>query len=204
MTNEPTFVSNRPAAERRTVSYIRMEDGTAEDYALLSELNAPFRAATADRVLAYLPLLRNSTEGDQVDRYVHSLQAASRALRDGAEDELVVAALLHDIGDLLAPENHSEFAASILQPYVSRTTHWIIEHHGIFQGYYYFHHTGKDRNAREQFRGHPAFEKTAEFCAKWDQTAFDPNYDTLPLATFEPIVRRIFARAPWSAEGPSF
>jgi predicted HD phosphohydrolase len=184
------------------VSYIRMEDGTAEDYALVGELAKPFIAATVERVLAYLPQLRHSYEGDQVDRYEHSLQTATRAFRDGADDETVTAALLHDIGDMLAPENHSDFAAALLQPYVSRTTHWVVQHHGIFQGYYYFHHYGKDRNTREQFRGHPAFEKTLEFCAKWDQAAFDPNYDTMPLSAFEPILRRVFARPAWSVEGP--
>ena len=194
-------MSNR-LAQKRTVSYIRMEDGTAEDYALVAELAKPFIAATADRVLAYLPQLRFSYEGDRVDRYEHSLQTATRAFRDGADEETVTAALLHDIGDMLAPENHSDFAAALLQPYVSRTTHWIVKHHGIFQGYYYFHHYGKDRNVREQFRGHPAFEKTIEFCSKWDQMAFDPSYDTMPLKEFEPIVRRVFARPAWSAEGP--
>jgi len=195
-------MSNRVAPAKRTVSYIRMEDGTAEDYALVGELAKPFIAATVERVLAYLPQLRHSYEGDQVDRYEHSLQTATRAFRDGADDETVTAALLHDIGDILAPENHSDFAAALLQPYVSRTTHWVVQHHGIFQGYYYFHHYGKDRNAREQFRGHPAFEKTLEFCAKWDQAAFDPNYDTMPLSAFEPILRRVFARPAWSVEGP--
>ncbi len=189
-------------AQKRTVSYIRMEDGTAEDYALVKELAKPFIAGTADRVLAYFPQLHHSYEGDKLDRYEHSLQTATRAFRDGADEETVTAALLHDIGDMLAPENHSDFAAALLQPYVSRTTHWIVKHHGIFQGYYYFHHYGKDRNAREQFRGHPAFEKTIEFCSKWDQMAFDPSYDTMPLSAFEPIVRRVFARAPWGAEGP--
>ncbi len=189
-------------AQKRTVSYIRMEDGTAEDYALVAELAKPFIAGTADRVLAYFPQLHHSYEGDKLDRYEHSLQTATRAFRDGADEETVTAALLHDIGDMLAPENHSDFAAALLQPYVSRTTHWIVKHHGIFQGYYYFHHYGKDRNAREQFRGHPAFEKTIEFCSKWDQMAFDPSYDTMPLSAFEPIVRRVFARPAWSAEGP--
>jgi predicted HD phosphohydrolase len=188
-------------AQKRKVSYIRMEDGTAEDYALVKELAKPFIAATADRVLGYLPQLRFSYEGDKVDRYEHSLQTATRAYRDGADEETVVAALLHDIGDMLAPENHSEFAAALIQPYVSRTTHWVVKHHGIFQGYYYFHHYGKDRNARDRFRGHPAFERTMEFCAKWDQVAFDPTYDTMPLGAFEPIVRRVFARPAWSAEG---
>jgi len=194
-------MSNR-LAQKRTVSYIRMEDGTAEDYALVAELAKPFIVGTADRVLGYLPQLRFSYEGDQVDRYEHSLQTATRAFRGGADEETVTAALLHDIGDMLAPENHSDFAAALLQPYVSRTTHWIVKHHGIFQGYYYFHHYGKDRNAREQFRGHPAFEKTIEFCSKWDQMAFDPGYDTMPVSAFEPIVRRVFARPAWSAEGP--
>jgi len=194
-------MSNR-LAQKRTVSYIRMEDGTAEDYALVAELAKPFIVGTADRVLGYLPQLRFSYEGDQVHRYEHSLQTATRAFRGDADEETVTAALLHDIGDMLAPENHSDFAAALLQPYVSRTTHWIVKHHGIFQGYYYFHHYGKDRNAREQFRGHPAFEKTIEFCSKWDQMAFDPGYDTMPVSAFEPIVRRVFARPAWSAEGP--
>ena len=142
-------MSSRAAPAKRTVSYIRMEDGTADDYALVGELAKPFIAATVDRVLAYLPQLRHSYEGDRVDRYEHSLQTATRAFRDGADDETVTAALLHDIGDMLAPENHSDFAAALLQPYVSRTTHWVVKHHGIFQGYYYFHHYGKDRNARQ-------------------------------------------------------
>ena len=196
-------MSDRLAPVKRIASYIRMDEGTAEDYALVGELATPFIAATADRVLAYLPQLRHSYEGEQVDRYEHSLQTATRALRDGADDERVTAALLHDIGDMLAPENHSDFAAALLQPYVSRTTHWVVKHHGIFQGYYYFHHYGNDRNARERFRGHPAFEKTVEFCAKWDQMAFDPNYDTMPLQVFEPILRRVFARPAWSAGGSS-
>ncbi|MFK4495989.1 putative HD phosphohydrolase [Bradyrhizobium japonicum] len=197
-------MNDKPAIlpTRRTVSYTKMEDGTAEDTALIMEVGKPFAAAAADRVLAYLPTLRHSFDAEQVDRYVHSLQTASRALRDDAEDELVVAALLHDIGDLLAPHNHSELAADILQPYVSRTTHWIVKHHGLFQTYYYNHHLGKDRNARDQFRGHPAFQATVDFCHRWDQMSFDPNYDTLPLEAFEPAVRRVFARPAWSAEGP--
>jgi predicted HD phosphohydrolase len=195
-------MSQEASSKRRVVSYTKLEDCTAEDIALEAELAMPFVATIADRVLAYLPELRNSYQSEQVDRYVHSLQTASRALRDDAGDELVVAALVHDIGDLLATINHSEFAAALLQPYVSRTTHWIVKHHGIFQGYYCWHHTGRDRNTRDQFRGHPAFQATVDFCHKWDQTSFDPNYDTLPLEAFEPAVRRVFARTPWSAEGP--
>lgn len=184
---------------KRVVSYTRMEDGTREDYLLLKALHETFRGATVDRVLRSVEELRESYSGDQVDRYEHSLQTASRAFRDGADDETVVAALLHDIGDMLAPENHGELAGAVLQPYVSPATHWIVVHHGVFQGYYYFHHYGMDRNEREKFRGHPAFERTVEFCAKWDQAAFDPHYDTLPLAAFEPAVRRVFAREPWAS-----
>ncbi len=183
---------------KQVVSYIRMEDGTAEDYALLRDLAEPFRKGTADRVLRALEPLHDSYPGDQVDRYEHSLQTATRAFRDGADDETVVAALLHDIGDVLAPDNHADYAASVLKPYVSQGTYWMILQHGVFQGYYYFHHYGKDRNEREKFRGHPMFERTVEFCAKWDQMAFDPNYDTMPLTAFEPAVHRIFARAPWT------
>jgi predicted HD phosphohydrolase len=181
-----------------TVSYTRMEDGTAEDYRLLRELGRKYSATTADRILNYLPTLKNGAPGLQIDGYQHLLQTATRALRDGADEETVVAALLHDIGESLAPENHSEFAASILQPYVRASTHWMIAHHGIFQGYYYFHYWGRDRNERDRFRGHPDFERTARFCARWDQTSFDPAYDTMPLAAFEPMVRQIFAREPWS------
>lgn len=184
---------------KRIVSYIRMEDGTEEDYALLRDLAEPFRKGTADRVLRALEPLHNSYPGDQVDRYEHSLQTATRAFRDGADDETVVAALLHDIGDVLAPDNHADYAASVLKPYVSQGTTWMILQHGIFQGYYYFHHYGKDRNEREKFRGHPMFERTVEFCAKWDQMAFDPSYDTMPLRAFEPAVHRIFDREPWTA-----
>jgi predicted HD phosphohydrolase len=183
---------------RGTVSYTRMEDGTAEDYRLLRELGRQYSEGTADRILNYLPTLKTGALGQQIDGYQHLLQTATRAYREGADEETVVAALLHDIGESLAPENHSEFAASILQPYVRSSTHWMIAHHGIFQGYYYFHHWGRDRNERDRFRGHPDFERTVCFCARWDQTSFDPAYDTMPLAAFEPMVRRIFAREPWS------
>ncbi len=183
--------------KRRVATYTRMEDGTQEDYLLLREHNKPLLNQVADRALTLLEALQESSPGNLIDRYQHSLQTATRAFRDGAEEEVVVAALLHDIGDTLAPANHAQLAAAILKPYVSPSTHWIIEHHGIFQGYYFWHHLGADRNAREKFRGHPYFDLTVEFCHKWDQESFDPNYDTLPLSFFEPMVRRIFAREPF-------
>lgn len=177
-----------------TIEFTRMDAGTKEEYELLDRHYRSFSDGSPDRVLAHLHLLAGDKLGYRIDRFQHSLQTASRAQRDGADEEMVVAALLHDIGDTIAAENHSELSASVLQPYVSAATHWIIKHHGVFQGYYYFHHMGGDRNARDRFRGHPLFQATADFCQRWDQMSFDPDYDTLPLAHFEPAVRRIFAR----------
>lgn len=180
-----------------SVSFTRMDQGTAEDYALVGRLIAAHtRANLAENLLGTLKLMQGPKLGYRIDRYQHSLQTATRALRDGADEETVVVALLHDIGDVLAPDNHSQYAAAVLRPYVSEENHWLVLHHGIFQGYYYFHHQGQDRNARDRFRGHPCFEKTAEFCERWDQVSFDPDYDAEPLDTFEPMVRRLFARAP--------
>ena len=179
------------------VEFTRMDQGTEEEYQFLDRLYRTFSAELPDRVIAHLNLLKGDRLGYKIDRFQHSLQTATRAQRDGADEETVVAALLHDIGDTISPDNHSELGASVLQPYVSAKTHWIIKHHGLFQGYYYFHHCGGDRNARDIYRGHSMFEPTAEFCAKWDQSSFDPAYDTMPFEAFEPALRRIFARAPF-------
>jgi predicted HD phosphohydrolase len=180
-----------------TVSFIAMADGTAEDYALLDRCEERFMTGLVDRVLDHLKLLQESYGGYKIDRYHHSLQTATRAQRAGADEETIVAALLHDIGDTIAPSAHGPMAAAVLSHYVSPETAWMVEKHPIFQGYHYFHHYGLDRNQREKFRGHPAFERTCRFCDEWDQTAFDPNYDTLPLDTFTPLVRRIFATPRW-------
>ena len=142
--------------------------------------------------------LNNSLEGYQITRLEHSLQTATRALNDKAEDEMIVGALLHDIGDELAPSNHSEYAATIIKPYVSEKTHWIIEKHGIFQMYYYAHHLGFNKNERDKYKGHEYYSATAEFCEKWDQSSFDPNYKSLTLKDFEPYIRKIFSRNPYS------
>ena len=186
-------------ARPRQVTFTRMDAGTADDYALLDELAAPYIAGTGQRVLSYLERLSGGLAGYQVDRYEHSLQTASRALRGGECEEMVVAALLHDIGDDLAPENHSELGAAVLRPYVARHTYWLVLQHGLFQGYHYFDKIGQDPAARERHRGHPAFEATVRFCADYDQTSFDPDYDTLPIDRFVPMVERIFARPPWGA-----
>lgn len=179
--------------------FTRIDQSTREDWEIIIRCELSQLAALADRVLA---LLRRLGEGEQpyrVTRMEHSLQTATRALRDGAEEEMVVAALLHDIGDEYAPENHAVFAASILKPYVSKRTHWIVEQHDVFQGAYYWDKVGLDPNKREQFRGHEWFEACEAFCRDWDCPSFDPDYDSLPLEHFEPMVRRVFARDPYAA-----
>lgn len=178
----------------RRARFTNQKDGTLEDWQIIVEHSKPFNAALPGRVLDHLRMLEGDCGGFGVDRLTHSLQTATRAQRDGRDEEYVVCALLHDIGDTLGSYNHADIAAAILQPFVSPENHWIVAHHAIFQGYYFFHFLGLDRNMREQFRGHPQYVATAEFCAKYDAPAFDPAYDTLPLEFFEPMVRRVFAQ----------
>lgn len=171
-----------------------MEEGTQEDWSIIARDYVGFAQGLPDRVLAHLKLLDGDFGGFPIDRLTHSLQTATRAHRDGRPESYVVMALLHDIGDTLGSYNHPEVAAAILQPFVSEEEHWICRNHGAFQGYYYFHYLGIDRNVREKHRDNPHFDACAEFCAKYDQAAFDPDYDTLPLDFFEPMLRRVMAR----------
>ena len=171
-----------------------MTESTAEDWAAISRANAGHQSGHIDRILRHFLELDEDAGGFAVTRVEHSLQTATRAHRDGRDEEYVVCALLHDIGDLLLPASHAEMGAAILKPYVSDRNHWMLAHHGIFQGYYFFHHLGLDRDMREEFRGHPDFEYTARFCHLYDQSAFDPAYDSMPLDAFEPMVRRVMAR----------
>ena len=194
----PPMATPSPARGDPVVRFTRMEDGTREDYELLSRLEDDFAAETAGRVLAHLRQLSGSVGGYRVDRLEHSLQSATRAHRDGADEEMVVAALLHDIDDLLAPHSHGELAALLLRPFVTERTHWIVRHHGLFQLVYYAHHLGRDRNARDRYRDHPWYQDAVDFCHRWDQSSVDPDYESLPLEFFEPMVRRIFAREPFS------
>jgi len=180
----------------KIVSFRRMADGTREDYLLLDESERRYAESLGERVLESLKKLDHSLFGYPVTRLQHSLQTATRAARDGADEEMITAALLHDIGDELAPYNHSEMAAAILRPYVRPEVAWIVEHHGLFQNYYYVHHLGGDRHARERLRDHPWYDACVHFCAAWDQCSFDPDYPHEHLEYFEPLVRRIFARAP--------
>ena len=176
-----------------------MKNGTKEDYLLLDKHEKDFASKTADRILRFMSNLTETLEGYQVSRLEHSLQSATRAHRNGESEEMVVACLLHDIGDELAPMNHAEYAATILKPYVSEKTHWIIEKHGEFQMYYYAHHLGGDKNSRDKYKDHKYFQDTVDFCEKYDQNSFDPKYESLPLEFFTPIVKKIFSRKPYSS-----
>jgi predicted HD phosphohydrolase len=176
-----------------TVSFTRMADGTAEDYALLARYEEQYLQGLPGRLLDALDRLKGSFGGYRVTRYEHSLQSATRALRDGKPEEYVVACLLHDIGDDLAPWTHDEMVATILRPFVDPAITWMIGHHGAFQLHYYGAFTGEDPNTRERWRDHPCYEATVEFCERYDQNCFDPDYDTLPVEDFEPRVRRVFS-----------
>jgi predicted HD phosphohydrolase len=171
-----------------------MEESTAAHWQAVATHFVAYSSGHAVRVLAHLKLLDGDYGGFPIDRLQHSLQCATRAHRAGEGETYVVAALLHDIGDTLGSYNHPDIAAAILKPFVDEKTHWIVEHHGIFQGYYFFHHLGMNRDMREAFRGHAHFEDTARFCELYDQSAFDPSYENAPLETFEPMVRRVLSR----------
>ena len=179
------------------VSFTQMKDGTKEEYEFLTAHEVEYTKGTADRLLNALVSLDESLSGYQITRLGHSVQSATRAYRDGADVDWIVSALLHDIGDIYAPYNHDEYAAAILKPFVREQCTWVVEKHGDFQMLYYGHHVGGDKHKREQYRGHPFFDDCAEFCERWDQASFDPNYDTLPIEHFADRVREVFARKPY-------
>lgn len=180
--------------EAPRATFRSMDEGTAADWQVIGSHFFPYASGVADRILDHLRLLDGDYGGFPVDRLQHSLQTATRAHRAGETEDYVVTALLHDIGDTLGSYNHPDIAAAIVKPFVSEELHWITEKHGIFQGYYFFHHLGLDREMREAFRGHAHFEATARFCELYDQSSFDPEYDSAPLDFFVPMVKRVFAR----------
>jgi predicted HD phosphohydrolase len=179
----------------KTVSFTQMKDGTREDYELLAEAERPYHALTPERIMAELKRQDEDTlSGYKITRMQHGLQAATRARRDGADIDWVVGALLHDIGDGLAPQNHDRFSAEVIRPFVRDEVAWVVEHHGIFQMLYYGRHYGWDENARDVFKDHIHFRACADFCERWDQSSFDPDYEMDPLESFEPLVRQVFSR----------
>lgn len=176
------------------VKFTAMKDGDAKDYAMLDLHERDYAAGTADRLLAALVELDESLSGYQVTRLGHSLQAATRAWRAGADTDWVVAALLHDIGDIYAPFNHDEYAAAVLKPFVREQVTWVVEKHGDFQRLYYAHHVGGDRHARDRYQDHAYYQDCADFCEFWDQSSFDPDYPMMAVEDFAPLVRAVFAR----------
>lgn len=179
------------------VKFTAMKDGDKEDYDLLHPLEVEYASGTAERLLTALVSLDESLSGYQITRLGHSLQSATRAERDGADTDWIVSALLHDIGDIFAPYNHDEYAATILKPFVREQCTWVVEKHGDFQMLYYGHHVGGNQHKREQYRGHAYFDDCAAFCERWDQASFDPGYDTLPIEHFAARVHEVFAREPY-------
>ena len=178
----------------KQATFSEMKNGTAEDYAIIGEHGSKFANELPNRILAHLDLLRGDTGGFAVDRFTHSIQTATRAHRDGKDEEYVVCALLHDIGDTIASANHADLAATMLEPFVSEKNYWIVKHHGIFQGYYFFEHLGLDKNMRDQFKGHEFWNDCAEFCSKYDQNSFDPEYENMDIKEFIPMVQNVFAK----------
>lgn len=181
-------------------AWTRMEDATKEDFLSVMDYEDDFNAGLVDRLLDALRSLDEDWTPYPINRYQHSLQSATLAHEDGADEELIVAALLHDIGDTLSPYNHGELVAAIIKPYVSEKTRWIVQHHCVFQGHYYNHHLGGDRLAREKYKNDPYYDDCVYFCHNYDQNAFDPDYPSKSLEFFEPMLRRIFSKKPGHLE----
>ena len=182
------------------VKFTAMADGDREDYEFLHPLEVEYAKGTAERLLKALVSLDESLSGYQITRLGHSLQSATRAERDGADIDWIVSALLHDIGDIFAPYNHDEYAAAILRPFVREQCTWVVEKHGDFQMVYYGHHVGADPEKRQAYAGHVYFDDCVDFCARWDQASFDPDYDTLPIEHFADRVHEVFARNPYDPD----
>ncbi|MFT7503924.1 MAG: putative HD phosphohydrolase [Gammaproteobacteria bacterium] len=193
---EHTMADTAKATETpERTSFKSFEESTAQDWAIIAPQLSVTQGLVADRVINLLSELGEDYGGFPVNRLEHSLQTATRAERDGKDDEYVFCALIHDIGDTLSPFNHPSIAAGIVKPFVSEANHFMVKHHGEFQGYYFWHHLGMDKDAREKFRDSEFFDHTEEFCAKYDQTAFDADYVSNPLEHYEPLIRQILRSA---------
>lgn len=180
--------------EKQRASYKSMAESTKKDWEIIGNYATGFNADLPNRILDHLKMLKDDHGGFAVDRLEHSLQTATRAYKDNRDEEYVVCSLLHDMGDILGSYNHAEIGAAILKPFVSEKNHWMLNHHGIFQGYYFFEHLGLDKDMREQYRGHEHFEYTAQFCHLYDQSAFDKDYESMSLEDFEPMVQRVLEK----------
>ena len=181
-------------SEQPIATYVRMDEGTREDYAIMGSYQAANLAALPDRLMRMLVEFGDKDDGSPLDGYAHSLQSASLAFDDGGDDEMVFAALLHDIGQVVSEHNHSDVAAAILKPFLSERLHWVVQHHGMFQGYYYFDKIDWDPNARDIYKDSPYYQDCVNFCERYDQVAFRGDYATKPLTFFEPMVRRMVSK----------
>ncbi len=186
-----TDTAANPETTESRPTFKSFEESTKEDWEQIIPHLAVSQAMVADRVINLMEALEHDHGGFPVHRLEHSLQTATRAERDGQDDEYVFCALIHDIGDTLSPYDHPAIAASIVKPHVSPANHWMVQNHGVFQGYYFWDYIGLDSQAREEFRGHEFFDHTEEFCAKYDQLAFDDSYKSNPLEHYIPLIREI-------------
>ena len=185
----------------KKVKFTEMKDGDKEDYLLLKELEKSYVSMTSDRIIEELKRQGTiSLEGYQITRLEHGLQSGTRAFRDGADIDWIIGALLHDIGDGLAPQNHDRMSAEVIRPFVREEVSWVVEHHGIFQMIYYAHHYGWDKDARDRFKDHPCFDMCSKFCERWDQKSFDPDYPSKTIEYFEPMVEEVFSRKAFSPQ----
>lgn len=189
-----TDIAEAPVHDLPRASFTSFAESTKEDWAVIIPQLATTQSYVAPRVIDMMRALEIDHGGFPVNRLEHSLQTATRAERDGRDNEYVLCALLHDIGDTLSPYNHPAIAAAILKPFVSPANYFLLENHGIFQGYYFWDYIGLNGNAREKFRGHEYFDYTEEFCAKYDQTAFDADYKSEPLEHYIPLINEFLAK----------
>ena len=196
--HDPSHFSPLLQPDWQFVEKAAMRDFTPQDWEVINRQRRPYyQQEQARQVLRMLAASEHDASfGYMVNNYRHSLQSATMALRDGLDEEDVVVCLLHDIGFVVCPDTHGDFAASLLAPYVSERNHWMLQRHPVFQQLHAPHLPGCDRHARERWRGHPHFEWAATFVEKYDQAAADPDYDCAPLSVFEPMVYRLFARPP--------
>ena len=192
------IISRRPVSMKQ-VKFVQMKDGDKEDYEFLIKHEVEHTKGTANRLIKALVELDEGLSGYKITRLGHSLQSATRAWHDGADIDWIVSALLHDIGDIYAPYNHDEYAASILRPFVREQCSWVVEKHGIFQMIYYGEHVGSNPHKRDKYIENIYFKDCSDFCEFWDQKSFDPDYDTKPIGFFIPLVREVFSRKPYDS-----
>src|SRR5664280_1304062 len=176
-----------------TTSFISMDVSTGDQWAQIGVETVKNQSRVADRVIAMLESLSEVVDGFAVDQLTHCLQTATRAEQAGADDELVVASLRHDIGKAVSVPNHPRIAAEILRPYVRPEVTAAILAHQDFQGRHYYAHFNMDPNLRDRYRDEPWYDLAEQFADEWDQKSFDPDFPTETLAHFEPKVRAVFA-----------